>query len=862
MANVQIAIIDQENTQIALAAPSEAQVNIAVPGIQGPAGQGVPNGGAANQVLFKQSGTDYDTAWSEITSDMIGDLEIVNADVSASAAIAGTKISPDFGSQAVVTTGTSTAASFIPTSSTVPTNGVYLPAANNVALATNGTGRLFVDANGYVGVGQASPSTYFHVNGGTVNNVAIFESTDAGAGIILKDSIGSSTLQTNGAVLQLGVDEDNAVANSAITFRTDNGERARITSNGNLGLGTSSPDFTLDVSGTFRSTGIARLGTGQTTTLAYIGDPDTVGNKYISIGRASALTDVVNIQGVDAGAGSASIALQASGGNVGIGTTSPSYQLDVAGQARFGGSNGLVFGVGNAFVANQGELFSIGTTPMGLGTTGSASLQLYTNSSERARIDSSGRLLVGTASSPSAGGGQYSLLVVQGYQGLASGGGDLSIQRGQAATAMSSGTDLGYIKFNDNAGNTFAHIAALVDATPGAGNYPGRLVFSVTADGASSPTERLRITSDGNVGIGTGSPGSFGFFAVRGSAALGGSYGNVSAHFSDGANSSLFIKHAAGELGYFTDGAVAQTFYTSSTERARIDSSGRLLVGTASSASQGCNLQIRSDIGVNAEFIRSADNSGGAYVALTKTRGTAASPTEVSNGDDLGTIDFIGYDGATYRSAASIAAQADGTWTDGGDTTDNPGRLVFSTTADGASGPTERMRITNDGDVFIGATSAGYADTVLTLSSNNSTKWIVGPYTGQPGQFYVSAGSGTGVLLNGTAATSWSSNSDERLKTDLLPINNAIQKVSSLRAVTGRYKTDPEEVSRAFLIAQDVQQVLPEAVTESSLPGDDSNQTYLSLAYTEVIPLLVAALKEGKERIETLEQRLSDAGIA
>ena len=172
------------------------------------------------------------------------------------------------------------------------------------------------------------------------------------------------------------------------------------------------------------------------------------------------------------------------------------------------------------------------------------------------------------------------------------------------------------------------------------------------------------------------------------------------------------------------------------------------------------------------------------------------------------------------------------------------------------------MRITNDGDVFIGATSAGYADTVLTLSSNNSTKWIVGPYTGQPGQFYVSAGSGTGVLLNGTAATSWSSNSDERLKTDLLPINNAIQKVSSLRAVTGRYKTDPEEVSRAFLIAQDVQQVLPEAVTESSLPGDDSNQTYLSLAYTEVIPLLVAALKEGKERIETLEQRLSDAGIA
>jgi hypothetical protein len=75
---------------------------------------------------------------------------IVNADVNASAAIAGTKISPDFGSQNTTTTGTSTAASFSPTSSTAPTNGVYLPSSNNVAISTSGTGRLFVDANGNV----------------------------------------------------------------------------------------------------------------------------------------------------------------------------------------------------------------------------------------------------------------------------------------------------------------------------------------------------------------------------------------------------------------------------------------------------------------------------------------------------------------------------------------------------------------------------------------------------------------------------------------------------------------------------------------------------------------------------------------
>ena len=92
MADVQIAVIDQQNTQIALAAPSETEVTVAVPGVQGPVGEGVPAGGTANQVLFKQSGTDYDTAWSEITSEMIGDLEIVNADVATNAEIAVSKL--------------------------------------------------------------------------------------------------------------------------------------------------------------------------------------------------------------------------------------------------------------------------------------------------------------------------------------------------------------------------------------------------------------------------------------------------------------------------------------------------------------------------------------------------------------------------------------------------------------------------------------------------------------------------------------------------------------------------------------------------------------------------------------------------
>jgi len=85
---------------------------------------------------------------SSVTSAKIADGTIVNADVNASAAIAGTKVNPDFGSQNVVTTGTATAASLNPTGSSVPANGVYLPGANRLGIATNTTARLEVDAYG------------------------------------------------------------------------------------------------------------------------------------------------------------------------------------------------------------------------------------------------------------------------------------------------------------------------------------------------------------------------------------------------------------------------------------------------------------------------------------------------------------------------------------------------------------------------------------------------------------------------------------------------------------------------------------------------------------------------------------------
>lgn len=133
---------------------------------------------------------------------------------------------------------------------------------------------------------------------------------------------------------------------------------------------------------------------------------------------------------------------------------------------------------------------------------------------------------------------------------------------------------------------------------------------------------------------------------------------------------------------------------TGGSERSRVDSSGRLLVGTSTSnADYNSDLQIA---GTSTSFLvsRYSANAAGPYAYFYKSRSaTIGTGTIVQNGDELGSIYFGGSDGVTSRQAAAIQAFVDATPGAG----DYPGRLVFSTTADGASSPTERMRITESG---------------------------------------------------------------------------------------------------------------------------------------------------------------------
>jgi len=91
-----------------------------------------------------------------------------------------------------------------------------------------------------------------------------------------------------------------------------------------------------------------------------------------------------------------------------------------------------------------------------------------------------------------------------------------------------------------------------------------------------------------------------------------------------------------------------------------------------------------------------------AYFITQRARGTYASPTIVSNGDQLGQLFFFGYDGSAYRQAGYIAATVDGT----PGANDMPSRLTFGTTPDGGVSAVERMRITAAGDVGIGTSTS------------------------------------------------------------------------------------------------------------------------------------------------------------
>jgi hypothetical protein len=283
-------------------------------------------------------------------------------------------------------------------------------------------------------------------------------------------------------------------------------------------------------------------------------------------------------------------------------------------------------------------------------------------------------------------------------------------------------------------------------------------------------------------------------------------------------------------------------------EAARIDSSGRLLVGTSTNDSYfGSKFQIAAGNGEASSLLtRFSANASGPVIFFGKSRSaTVGTKSLVSDGDTLGGLEFYGSGAANWQLGAKIEAQVDGTPESGGDTSDMPGRLVFSTTADGASSPTERMRISN----------GGYA-------SFNTTSVIGSSRVSIAQDFVTGNGLGlknTGVQTGGQYFVNTSS--DYRLKENVTPVSDGITRLQQLKPSRFNFIADPAKTVDGFL-AHEVQTIVPEAITgEKDAVDDDGNPEYQGIDQSKLVPLLTAALQEAIAKIEVLEQRLNDAGI-
>jgi hypothetical protein len=376
----------------------------------------------------------------------------------------------------------------------------------------------------------------------------------------------------------------------------------------------------------------------------------------------------------------------------------------------------------------------------------------------------------------------------------------------------------------------------------------------------------MSLTRDGLVGIGTASPDekltvTDGVIRLNSTTST-----SRFIQFNDTAG----IRHVIGsdasagtnELGIRSEGQIVFGAGSGRGEAARIDASKRLLVGTSTARTNFFNLtnigpalQVEGDGTANssASLVRNSADSAPPSLILAKSRSTSYGV--VSSGDALGRIPFMGADGSELVEAALIIAEVDGT----PGSNDMPGRLVFSTTADGAASPTERLRITNGGSVFIGTTTATYPNPGIGLYPTGYAE--LGNNAGTAGTgFFGFARSNVligSITQSGTTGVAYNTSSDYRLKENVEPINGAVERILRLKPSRFNFIADPDRTVDGF-IAHEAQAVVPEAIhgTKDEV-DDDGNPVYQGIDQSKLVPLLTAALQEAIGRIETLEAEVA-----
>jgi hypothetical protein len=670
--------------------------------------------------------------------------------------------------QPTITTGSSTAASFIPTSSTVPSNGVYLSGTNTVAVATNSTGRLFIEASGRLLSRRYSLPGAFRFSRAEGTEAAPTAVTATAVNMSLGGESYDGTAYRESTLIQSwndGAPSSTSSPGYLIFCTTPSGtitstERLRITSDGKLGLGTSGPASILHIkqdvaSGNYQS----RITLENTDQRTIIGSYYEAGVNAWSLIQSTNASETV----------ASNLLLQPSGGRVGIGTTAPSGLIHLQGAS--------IAETWYTATNTGGATWRVGTADTSSGLSGAYRIYDSTNSAARLLIDNTGKVGIGT----------------------------------------------------------------------------------------TAPSQKLHVA--GNVLLGGSPAGQWSTCTVAGDVAIQAAAPLL--NFVNAAGSARFgyIIHdgTGGNIGILNQENAAITFGTNNSEKARIDSSGRLLVGTSSAranfdnSTNSAGVQFEGSDGFGPRRLAVVSSvsdgaSGGNLILAHQKSGAVGGNTTLGDGDQIGSVVFQGNDGSEFAAAARIEAVVDGTPS----ANDMPGRIVLSTTADGASSPTERVRIGSNGNVNIGRTSdlaiaprvsienANYA-----LALNTTTGG-----TNEAIRFY-NTGTAVGSITTTGSATAYNTSSDYRLKENIAPLTGAADRLNQLQVHRFNFIADPDTTVDGF-IAHEAQAVVPECVTGTKDEVDtDGNPVYQGIDQSKLVPLLTAALQEALAEIESLKARVT-----